>query len=96
MSTLTIEDIRNYLSFQNYKDADNKYKQCNATIRDADSFLLDQIRKNEAKLSILSSSHVLKSNFLSLYNDQYNRNVEIFVGILIVSGVLAKIMFYPI
>jgi hypothetical protein len=66
------------------------------TIVDADSFLREEISKNEASLSILNSSFEMKNNFLSLYNDQYDQNMELFVGILLISGVLAKMMFYPI
>jgi hypothetical protein len=103
-SIITLDDIRNYLSLKQYLETTNPvtYKNCGSTIvgentiTNADSFLQKQIKKNEANLAKLNSSYVLKSNFLSLYNDQYNRNVEIFIGILFVSGVLAKIMFYPI
>jgi len=37
-----------------------------------------------------------KDNFLTLYNDQYLRNLEVITGILFISAVLAKMMFYPI
>lgn len=103
-STITLNDIQNYLSIKQYLETINPetYKTCEIpivgeqNITNADSFLLDQIKNNEAKLAILNSSYILKNNFLSLYNDQYNRNMEIFIGILFVSGVLAKTMFYPI
>ena len=100
--SLTLDDIRKYLSMKQYISGSN-YKLCSdATdlssnpIVTADSFLLAETAKNEAKLSILNSSFEMKDNFLSLYNDQYEKNMELFVGILLISGVLAKLMFYPI
>ena len=66
------------------------------TILDADSFLQGEYAKNEASLAILNSSFEMKNNFLSLYNDQYDQNIQLFIGILLISGVLAKMMFYPI
>ena len=102
--SLTLDDIRKYLSMKQYIDSNSgSNKLCSDatdlssnTIVTADSFLLDENAKNEAKLSILNSSFEMKDNFLSLYNDQYEKNMELFVGILLVSGVLAKLMFYPI
>ncbi len=103
--SLTIDDIRKYLSFKQYCDGvDCSFnKLCSDTtdlssntIVTADSFLLDENAKNEATLSILNSSFEMKDNFLSLYNDQYEQNMELFIGILLISGVLAKLMFYPI
>lgn len=41
------------------------------------------------------TAHIKNQNFLSLYNNQYNSNVELFLGIVVVSAVLAKMMFYP-
>lgn len=108
MADLTIADIDNYLKGMNgvtkialndtcgcptgtetgcrTNGAGNKY-----SVTDADSFLLNQIltKTNYYK------SKTTKDNFLELYNDQYTRNVEVFVGILIVSGILAKMIFYP-
>jgi hypothetical protein len=103
--SLTIDDIRKYLSFKKYCDGVDcsSNKLCSDatdlssnTIVTADSFLLDENAKNEATLSILNSSFEMKDNFLSLYNDQYEQNMELFIGILLISGVLAKLMFYPI
>lgn len=61
----------------------------NSKITDIDTFLLEQIKDN-------TTSYTRKGNFLELYNDQYNQNIEIAVGIFIISAVLAKMMFYPI
>jgi hypothetical protein len=102
--SLTLDDIRKYLSMKQYILDENSNKSCSdnatlpnsSTIVTADSFLLDETAKNEAKLSILNSSFEMKDNFLSLYNDQYEQNMELFIGILLISGVLAKLMFYPI
>jgi len=101
--SLTLDNIRQYLSMKQYVSATTN-KSCSEngtlpnsnTIIDADSFLREETADNEATLSILNSSFEMKNNFLSLYNDQYERNVELFVGILLISGVLAKMMFYPI
>ena len=101
---LTLDDIRQYLSMKEYIDSNGINKLCSDnntlpssnTIVTADSFLLGETTKNEAKLSILNSSFEMKDNFLSLYNDQYEQNMELFIGILLISGVLAKLMFYPI
>jgi len=102
---LTLDDIRKYLSMKQYCDGADcaSNKKCSDitdlssnTIATADSFLLGEHAKNEATLSILNSSFEMKNNFLSLYNDQYEQNMELFIGILLISGVLAKLMFYPI
>ena len=66
------------------------------TIMNADSFLRGEYAQNEASLAILNSSFEMKNNFLSLYNDQYDQNMQLFIGILLIGGVLAKMMFYPI
>lgn len=107
MTDLTLADIDNYLKGMNgvTKIALNDTCECTGSatgcrtngtgtrysITDADSFLLNQIltKTNYYK------SRTTKDNFLELYNDQYTRNVEVFVGILIVSGILAKMIFYP-
>lgn len=103
--SLTLDSIRAYLSMKQYctdinctsnKTCENVDSLNSNTIMDADSFLLDENAKNEATLSILNSSHEMKNNFLSLYNDQYEQNMELFIGILLIGGVLAKLMFYPI
>jgi len=110
--SLTLDNIRQYLSMQQYYNKNKgkknnnvrNYKLCSdnatlpssKTIIDADFFLREETADNEATLSILNSSFEMKNNFLSLYNDQYDQNMELFVGILLISGVLAKMMFYPI
>ena len=97
--SLTLDNIRQYLSMKQYTNkscSENATLPSSKTIIDADYFLRDEHAKNEATLSILNSSFEMKNNFLSLYNDQYDQNMELFVGILLISGVLAKMMFYPI
>ena len=103
--SLTLDNIRQYLSMKQYINSststnklcsDNATLPSSNTIMNADSFLRGESAQNEATLSILNSSFEMKNNFLSLYNDQYNKNMELFVGILLISGVLAKMMFYPI
>ena len=97
--SLTLDNIRQYLSMKQYTNkscSENTTLPSSKTIVDADSFLRGETANNEATLSILNSSFEMKNNFLSLYNDQYDQNMELFVGILLISGVLAKMMFYPI
>lgn len=100
MAELTLESINEYLikvsaggacsdnvKYTNAagKEVDNDYK-----FADIDKFMSSQIIQTQ------TVQMTTKDNFLSLYNNQYARNVEVFVGILIVSGILAKMMFYPI
>jgi hypothetical protein len=60
---------------------------CNNAIN-ADTFLLEKIKNG-------GLANEANDNFLELYNEQYARNMEAFVGILIVSAILAKMIFYP-
>ena len=66
------------------------------TIVDADSFLLGQMNLAQSDVITFNTSNTTNDNFLTLYNDQYARNTEAFVGILIISAILAKMIFYPI
>ena len=98
----------NVNEWNSYYDAKNNYiykppsietitqTPIQTTSMDADSFLRGEYAQNEASLAILNSSFEMKNNFLSLYNDQYDQNMQLFIGILLISGVLAKMMFYPI
>lgn len=91
MPELTLDNIQQYLLNAKVSDISG----CNAqliginTITDIDTFLLKQIEAN-------TRSYTRKGNFLDLYNSQYNKNIEIAIGILFVSAILAKMMFYPI
>ena len=94
MGSLTLDNIQQYLLNTNVSDVSG----CTAplipsvtdsTITDIDTFLLKQIESN-------TRSYTRKENFLDLYNNQYTKNTEIVVGILFVSIILAKMMFYPI
>jgi hypothetical protein len=58
-------------------------------ITDIDTFLM-------TTMNDLYVPAMRKDNFLTLYNDQYLRNLEVITGILFISAVLAKMMFYPI
>jgi len=62
----------------------------NATIGDAYSFLTDQLTNVNN-----NASHTRKGDFLTLYNNQYLQNSEIFFGIIVISSIIAKMMFYP-
>lgn len=97
---LTLESIETYLADTptiganascsdpvKSKSTTNDY---NFAFADIDKFMSSQIIQTQ------TVQMTTKDNFLSLYNNQYARNVEVFVGILIVSGILAKMMFYPI
>ena len=66
------------------------------TIVDADSFLLGQMNLAQSDVITFNTSNTTNDNFLTLYNDQYARNTEALVGILIISAILAKMIFYPI
>jgi hypothetical protein len=43
-----------------------------------------------------NTSTTRKQNWVSLYNEQYIENIELGVGILVISIILAKMMFFPI
>ena len=97
MTELSLGDIKNYLNTKPSTTAsalplckDNIIKS-SYTIKDADTFLLTQINT----YNTYNTSSETKDNFLELYNEQYSRNMETFVGILIVGAILAKMMFYP-
>ena len=102
MSTeLTLADIQRYLNTDNFKFTANT--PCNTKIQNiisdasynisqADTFLLKQIYTTT---NSFNTSSTTRDNFLELYNEQYARNMETFVGILIISIILAKMMFYP-
>jgi hypothetical protein len=97
MTDLTLGDIKNYL--KTARDAlGNQQALCQDnvirtthTIQDVDDFLLAEAEKS----SKYNTSSTTKDNFLELYNEQYSRNMEAFVGILIIGAILAKMMFYP-
>ena len=112
MSGLTLVDIKNYLNGLNSITKISTTDNCTTassgsnttgirtnaanstyTIVDADSFLLS--RMNLAVITF-NTSNTTNDNFLTLYNDQYARNTEALVGILIISAILAKMIFYPI
>jgi len=100
---LTLESIETYLADTpkigngadcsdpvKSKSTDNDNYNYKFAFADIDKFMSSQIIQTQ------TVQMTTKDNFLSLYNNQYARNVEVFVGILIVSGILAKMMFYPI
>jgi hypothetical protein len=112
MSGLTLGDINNYLigatGIPRISTTDNCTTAASGAsttgirtngagntynIKDADAFLLS--RMNLAHITF-NTSDTTNDNFLTLYNDQYARNTEAFVGILIISAILAKMIFYPI
>ena len=93
MSELTLEKIGIFLKTNASTISNNNCNdsQIGADIKitDIDIFLMN-------KIAILDASPTRKDNFLTLYNDQYIRNLEMVVGICCISAVLAKMMFYPI
>lgn len=94
MSELTLENIGAFLktnasTITNTNCNDNQIVGANSKITDIDIFLMN-------KIATLDASPTRKDNFLTLYNDQYIRNLEMVVGICCISAVLAKMMFYPI
>jgi hypothetical protein len=64
----------------------------NQLINDSENKLIDP--SHDTHIGNMTA-HIKNQNFLSLYNNQYNSNMELFLGIVIVSAVLAKMMFYP-
>ena len=107
MSGLTLVDINNYLNGLNSITKINTTDNCTTstrtntagktyTIVDADAFLLAQMNLAQSDVITFNTSNTTNDNFLTLYNDQYARNTEAFVGILIISAILAKMIFYPI
>ena len=45
--------------------------------------------------AINQTAKTTKTDFVSLYNEHYSYNVELLVGITIITAVLAKMIFYP-
>jgi hypothetical protein len=43
-----------------------------------------------------NTSTTRRDNWVSLYNEQYIENIELGFGILVISIILAKMMFFPI
>jgi len=101
---LTLADINNYLNTRSsFFPVGGPGVSCTTvkpnikgdasyTITQVDDFLLNQIEKTN---NSFNTSSTTKDNFLELYNEQYARNMETFIGILIISGILAKMIFYP-
>ena len=95
--SLTLSNIQTYLS-----NAVAGTTTCDAivssttNISGADSFLLGQMNLAQSDVITFNTSNTTNDNFLTLYNDQYARNTEALVGILIISAILAKMIFYPI
>jgi len=96
MAELTLESINAYLNSPTLSSCSDNVSSTSPSANysykfaDIDKFMSSQIIQTQ------TVPMTTKDNFLSLYNNQYARNVEVFVGILIVSGILAKMMFYPI
>jgi len=96
---LTLDDVYTYLNSTNkfaindYCDVvkENIVGDASYNIIKVDDFLLAEAEKS----SKYNTSSTTKDNFLELYNEQYSRNMEAFVGILIIGAILAKMMFYP-
>jgi hypothetical protein len=40
------------------------------------------------------TANILKNNFKTLYNKQYSTNVNLFIGLLVVTGCIIKLSFY--
>lgn len=97
MAELTLGDVKNYIIDNRYttdKNCTDKadVNNLNSTIIGVDNFLLNQINTTT---NSYNTSSTTKDNFLRLYNEQYERNMEAFIGILVVGGILIKMMFYP-
>jgi hypothetical protein len=92
MTELTLANINTFLQTNPTGNCnDNQITGVSPSkITDIDTFLMN------AMSGSITASPTRKDNFLTLYNDQYVRNLEVVVGILFISAVLAKMMFYPI
>ena len=98
---LTLDDVYNYLNNSQNKVTSNEGCQTEHihisddtkkyTMEDVDIFLLAQAENATNH----NTSSTTKDNFLELYKKQYSRNLEAFVGILIISAILAKMMYFP-
>jgi len=93
MTDLTLENIHTFLQTNPTTGNcnDNTISNIPSKITDIDTFLMNKIVSFQSY-----SSPTRKDNFLTLYNNQYVRNLELVVGIFFIGGVLAKMMFYPI
>ena len=82
---------------------------CNATkidycgqtsVYDINTCLDTEIRLKERPTILGSATYrhtakTTKNDFVALYNEQYTYNVELFIGIVVISLVLSKMVFYP-
>lgn len=88
----TINNITNVNGIQQLNDIESEI------IRQSNILDISMNAFNNLNPETLSSSNntanVLKNNFKQLYNRQYFKNVEIFVGIVLISGIVCKMMFY--
>jgi hypothetical protein len=94
MTDLTLENIHAFLLTNPSSGNCNDDKILNVSpskITDIDNFLM----KTNVSFQTYTSP-TRKDNFLTLYNDQYVRNLEVVAGIFFISAVLGKMMFYPI
>ena len=41
-----------------------------------------------------STANTLKNNFKTMYNKQYSTNVNLFIGLLVITGCIVKLSFY--
>jgi len=94
MTELTLENIHTFLLTNppsgNCND-DKISSESPSKITDIDHFLTNKIVSFQTY-----TSPTRKDNFLTLYNDQYVRNLEVVAGIFFISAVLGKMMFYPV
>ena len=76
---------------------------CNnkTSVYDINTCLDTAIKSKETPTIIGSATYnhtakTTKNDFVALYNEQYTSTVELFIGIVAISLVLLKMLFYPI
>lgn len=62
-----------------------------------DTCLTNTIKNYTQHLDLsYNTSNTRRNNLVSLYNEQYLENTELVVGIVVISIILAKMIFFPI
>jgi hypothetical protein len=87
--------IDTYLKNNSATCADPNIDYCNNKTVYGINTCLDTAIKNKEKSTILGTAKTTKNDFVALYNEQYTSTVELFIGIVVISLVLSKMVFYP-
>lgn len=73
---------------------------CSGSVYDINRCFDSKIKEKESPTILGSATYrhtakTTKNDFVALYNEQYTYNVELFIGIVVISLVLSKMVFYP-